>query len=242
MPAQTAPTRPEPGPPHRFEGDLAPPGRAAQRVLLVGVERALAELLSTWLADDGWSVLQPGDAALAGAGAVDLVIFDVPFPRQGGAQCVRRRGAPCRRADRGAVVDLSARHRLPRRGGARPACRLRAANPVSRGVLIGAVRRVLPPSCDGAGRGWIMPLALPRPVAPESAAAPSAPGAPGALGRWLGWRSTPWWGGLFITLVAATAAFRHLARPRRHGGGQRPRAGRTVARVRRTDRAQRADG
>ena len=53
-----------------------------------------------------------------------------------------------------------------------------------------------------------MPLALPRPVAPESAAAAERAGRAGrAWPRWLGWRSTPWWGGLFITLVAATAAF-----------------------------------
>ena len=42
------------------------------------------------------------------------------------------------------------------------------------------------------------------PVAPESAAADR-----GARGwhRWRGWRSTPWWGGLFIAVIVALAAF-----------------------------------
>ena len=53
--------------------------------------------------------------------------------------------------------------------------------------------------------GCTVPLALPIQAATESAAA--ADGARSAWRRWLGGRSAPWWGGLFIIIVAAMAAF-----------------------------------
>ena len=48
-------------------------------------------------------------------------------------------------------------------------------------------------------------MAVSIPPAPESAAA--AGSAARGWRRWLGWRSTPWWGGLFIVIVVALAAF-----------------------------------
>ena len=50
-----------------------------------------------------------------------------------------------------------------------------------------------------------MPTAEPLPLASEAAAA--GDGAARQRPRWPGWRSTPWWGGLFIAAIAALAAF-----------------------------------
>lgn len=64
--------------------------RAAPRVLLVNVDRALIGLLDTWLAAEGCVVFdEPADSA-ASVERVDLVVVDVAFPRQGGVDWVRR--------------------------------------------------------------------------------------------------------------------------------------------------------
>lgn len=77
-----APTVGAPGP------ALTPP--AAPSVLLVNVDRALIGLLEAWLADEGCIVFdEPADRP-GPAEHVDLVIVDVPFPRQGGVDWVRR--------------------------------------------------------------------------------------------------------------------------------------------------------
>lgn len=82
-------------------GDLPPPGpnaaasaAPAPRVLLARVDRALIGLLECWLTAEGCRVIdEPADApadAPVSAEPVDLVIVDVPFPRQGGVDWVRR--------------------------------------------------------------------------------------------------------------------------------------------------------
>lgn len=48
-------------------------------------------------------------------------------------------------------------------------------------------------------------MAVSIPAAPEAAATADSAGR--GWRRWLGWRSTPWWGGLFIAIVTALAAF-----------------------------------
>lgn len=65
----------------------APPGRSAT-VLLVDVDPALTELLAEWLAPRGIGVQQECDA-VPGA-RYDLLIVDIPFPRQDGAQRLGR--------------------------------------------------------------------------------------------------------------------------------------------------------
>jgi CheY-like chemotaxis protein len=65
----------------------------ARRVVeLVDVDPALQGLLETWLRDEGIEVVEPGAGATApnAAAAIDLVIVDVPFPRQGGVDLIRR--------------------------------------------------------------------------------------------------------------------------------------------------------
>lgn len=67
--------------------------RPPRRVLLVDVDRALIELIETWLVAEGYAVLHASTAHdVAPAGHVDLAIVEVPFPRQGGVDCARRLG------------------------------------------------------------------------------------------------------------------------------------------------------
>ena len=58
------------------------------RVLVIDVDSALYGLIEEWLAAAGCTVTREQDAR--DAGPPDLVIVDVPFPRQGGLEAVRR--------------------------------------------------------------------------------------------------------------------------------------------------------
>jgi DNA-binding response OmpR family regulator len=137
-----------------------PAGTAAARraVELVDVDAALQGLLESWLHDEGIDVVAPGAAASAAepgaaasaanpaAAAIDLVIVDVPFPRQGGVDLIRR---IANRHPAVPVLALSSTFfsgveccgPVARTLGV--ACVL--PKPVTREALAAAVRRVLPP-------------------------------------------------------------------------------------------------
>ena len=62
----------------------------APQVLVVDADRALLALLKEWLAEYGFSVVEPGAADKGTRQRFDLVVVDVPFPRQGGPDLLRR--------------------------------------------------------------------------------------------------------------------------------------------------------
>lgn len=75
------PTRDDDTPLHD-EPQAAPAGSAPPGVLLLDIEPTSAALFDEWLTRDGWRVLR----GTAGAGGVGLIVIELAFPRQGGAQ------------------------------------------------------------------------------------------------------------------------------------------------------------
>lgn len=113
----------------------------APRVLVVDADAALYGLIDAWLAAEGCEVL---DARADPGGAVDLVIVDVPFPRQAGVDWVRPLAqrhpmAPILALSSTFIAGIDCCGPVARALGV--ACAL--PNPVSREALVNSVRRLL---------------------------------------------------------------------------------------------------
>lgn len=132
---------------------LTPPQRlqtpasttAAPRVLVVDADRALLGLIEEWLNAEGCVVVAQGDADSHEAERFDLVIVDVPFPRDGGVDSVSRLS---KRHPMTPILALSSTFfaRIECCGPVARALGVACVlpKPVSRQALIDAVRRVLP--------------------------------------------------------------------------------------------------
>lgn len=74
----------------RLNTASSPSPTPAPRVLVVDADCALSGLLAEWLDSEGCEVVQAaGDDAVA-ADRFDLVIVDVPYPRQGAVDLIAR--------------------------------------------------------------------------------------------------------------------------------------------------------
>ena len=119
----------------------------AFRALLVDADPALAGLIDEWLAPQGGTVVQEQPGGLGGHNGFDLIVVDVPFPRQGGSDLLRRlkdrhSGTP--------ILALSSNF-FPGVGGSGAVARSLGvagvlAKPVTREALVGAVDKLLNPA------------------------------------------------------------------------------------------------
>jgi DNA-binding response OmpR family regulator len=79
--------RPEQGAPVNVQENAAHAGR----VLIVDADAALYSLIEEWLAADGYKVIAAqGNGGGVVRDQIDLVIIDIPFPRNGGLALVQR--------------------------------------------------------------------------------------------------------------------------------------------------------
>lgn len=60
------------------------------RVLVVDADNALFGLIEEWLAAAGHHAIAESAAGGGADGGIDLVLVDIPFPRQGGLDTLRR--------------------------------------------------------------------------------------------------------------------------------------------------------
>lgn len=132
-----------------------------RRVLLVDVDCGLIELVEAWLAAEGFAVAQAGSCMAQASdpvGRVDLVILEVPFPRQGGVDCARRIGSrfpgvPILALSSTFFAGVESDGPVARALGVHGVL----AKPLSRDWLMRAVHRLLPPTDVHPG-----PLDAPR--------------------------------------------------------------------------------
>jgi CheY-like chemotaxis protein len=125
-------------------GGALTPAAAAPQVLLVDTDHALLGLLDEWLSCLGCKVVQESSGA-AGQ-RFDLAVVDVPFPRQGGVDLVRRiadrhPATPILALSSTFCAGIGCHGQVARALGV--ACVL--PKPASREALTNAVARLLPP-------------------------------------------------------------------------------------------------
>ena len=114
------------------------------RILIVDADAPLFGLLAEWLRASGWELEQTSSADIDGHERHDLILIDVPFPRRGGADAVRR----VARAQPGipiAVLSSSFFAGVEPTGAVARSLGVAAVlpKPLKREALLDAVRRVL---------------------------------------------------------------------------------------------------
>ena len=134
---------------HPESGDLAAAEQQgatstdSPRVLVVDADPALLELLDEWLAAEGCRVVAGAADSPAEAGPFDIVLVDVPFPRQGGPSSLRgvmsaHPGTPIVALSSTFFAGVDSTGAVARRLGVSSVL----PKPVDRDALLGAVRRL----------------------------------------------------------------------------------------------------
>jgi CheY-like chemotaxis protein len=65
---------------------------ASAQVMVVDADHALFELIAEWFASAGHRVVAESGAGEPASGRPDVIVVDIPFPRQGGIDVLRRVG------------------------------------------------------------------------------------------------------------------------------------------------------
>jgi DNA-binding response OmpR family regulator len=82
--------------PAKEKGECSPQSRqsaTAPRLLIVDADPALQDLLEEWLSAQAYSIAREWGEGCRVQGSFDLIIVDVPFPRGGGLDVLKRMGA-----------------------------------------------------------------------------------------------------------------------------------------------------
>jgi CheY-like chemotaxis protein len=119
--------------------------RRTPRILIVDADQALSALLGEWLAGQGEVVALRGEALAAHGTHFDLVVVDVPFPRQGESNPLRRvadahPGTPVLALSSTFFAGIDTHGAVARALGVAGVL----AKPVAREALVSAVRQLLP--------------------------------------------------------------------------------------------------
>lgn len=118
---------------------------ATTRVLLVDADPALQGLLEEWLAAHGCTVEAAQSAGHGGRDGFDLIVVDIPSPRQGGTEGLK---AVAEAHPQTPILALSSSFfpGVDATGAVARALGVQGvlAKPVTRGGLLDAIRRLLP--------------------------------------------------------------------------------------------------
>lgn len=115
------------------------------RILVVNADPALLGLLGEWLAELGHVAPRRGDGVAAGEADCDLLVVDVPFPRQGESTPLRRLadahpGTPVLALSSTFFTGIETHGAVARSLGVAGVL----PKPVAREALVAAVRHLLP--------------------------------------------------------------------------------------------------